>query len=82
MMKNPPHPGSIIGEDVLAALGLTVAEAAARLGGLPRYAESGYSRARGRESRSCCATGAGRCGYRTRVTVGAGQPRPRPGARE
>ena len=32
MMKNPPHPGSIIGEDVLGELGLTVAEAAARLG--------------------------------------------------
>jgi len=32
MMKNPPHPGAIIGEDVLGELGLTVAEAAARLG--------------------------------------------------
>lgn len=32
MMKNPPHPGEIIGEDVLGELGLTVAEAAARLG--------------------------------------------------
>lgn len=32
MMKNPPHPGSIIGEDVLGELGLTVSEAAARLG--------------------------------------------------
>ena len=32
MMKNPPHPGQIIGEDVLGELGLTVAEAAARLG--------------------------------------------------
>lgn len=32
MMENPPHPGSIIGEDVLGELGLTVAEAAARLG--------------------------------------------------
>ena len=32
MMKNPPHPGAILGEDVLAELGLTVGEAAARLG--------------------------------------------------
>jgi antitoxin HigA-1 len=32
MMKNPPHPGSIIGEDVLGELGLTVSEAASRLG--------------------------------------------------
>ena len=32
MMRNPPHPGTIIGEDVLGELGLTVAEAAARLG--------------------------------------------------
>ncbi|PZU40879.1 MAG: addiction module antidote protein, HigA family [Microbacterium sp.] len=32
MMKNPPHPGTVIGEDVLGELGLTVAEAAARLG--------------------------------------------------
>lgn len=32
MMKNPPHPGTILGEDVLVELGLTVAEAAARLG--------------------------------------------------
>lgn len=32
MMKYPPHPGMIIGEDVLGELGLTVAEAAARLG--------------------------------------------------
>lgn len=32
MMKNPPHPGRIIGEDVLGELGLTVAVAAARLG--------------------------------------------------
>ncbi len=32
MMKNPSHPGAIIREDVLAELGLTVAEAAARLG--------------------------------------------------
>jgi len=32
MMKSPPHPGQIIGEDVLGELGLTVAEAAARLG--------------------------------------------------
>ena len=32
MMKNPPHPGEILREDVLAELGLTVVEAAARLG--------------------------------------------------
>lgn len=32
MMKHPPHPGEIIREDVLAELGLTVAEAATRLG--------------------------------------------------
>lgn len=32
MMKNPPHPGAIIGEDVIGELGLTVADAAARLG--------------------------------------------------
>ncbi|WP_240665833.1 HigA family addiction module antitoxin [Agromyces sp. LHK192] len=31
-MKNPPHPGEIIGDDVLGELGLSVAEAAARLG--------------------------------------------------
>lgn len=32
MMKNPTHPGEIIREDVLAELGLSVGEAAARLG--------------------------------------------------
>jgi len=32
MMKAPPHPGEVIREDVLAELGLTVAEAASRLG--------------------------------------------------
>lgn len=32
MMKNPPHPGAIIGEDVLGELDLTVSEVAARLG--------------------------------------------------
>lgn len=32
MMKSPPHPGQIIGEDVLGELGLTVVVAAARLG--------------------------------------------------
>ena len=32
MMKNPPHPGVVLGEDVLGELGLTVVEAAARLG--------------------------------------------------
>lgn len=32
MMKNPIHPGEIIREDVLADLGLSVSEAAARLG--------------------------------------------------
>lgn len=32
MMKNPPHPGAIIGEDVLGELDLTVSEAASRLG--------------------------------------------------
>lgn len=32
MMKNPPHPGELIREDVIVELGLTVSEAAARLG--------------------------------------------------
>ena len=31
-MKNPIHPGQILREDVLAGLGLTVSEAAKRLG--------------------------------------------------
>ena len=31
-MKNPVHPGAILREDVLAAFGLTVGEAAERLG--------------------------------------------------
>ncbi len=31
-MKNPPHPGEIIREDVIAALGLTITRAAAILG--------------------------------------------------
>lgn len=31
-MKNPPHYGEIIGEDVIVELDLSVAEAAARLG--------------------------------------------------
>jgi addiction module HigA family antidote len=31
-MKNPVHPGEILREDVLAGLGLTVSEAAKRLG--------------------------------------------------
>ncbi|HET7388381.1 MAG TPA: HigA family addiction module antitoxin [Nocardioidaceae bacterium] len=32
MMRNPIHPGEIIREDVVAELGLSVSEAAARLG--------------------------------------------------
>ncbi|MEO7374702.1 MAG: HigA family addiction module antitoxin [Terrimesophilobacter sp.] len=32
MMKNPPHPGEILREDVIKELGLTVVEVAARLG--------------------------------------------------
>lgn len=32
MMKNPPHPGELLREDVLAPLGISVSEAAARLG--------------------------------------------------
>lgn len=32
MMKDPVHPGEILREDVLAELGLSVSEAAARLG--------------------------------------------------
>lgn len=30
-MKNPPHPGELLREDVIAELGLTVTEAAERL---------------------------------------------------
>jgi addiction module HigA family antidote len=32
LMKNPPHPGEIIREDVIGALGLSVTKAAAALG--------------------------------------------------
>ncbi|MDR1227928.1 MAG: HigA family addiction module antidote protein [Azoarcus sp.] len=32
MMKNPPHPGELLREDVIAELGLSVTEAAERLG--------------------------------------------------
>jgi addiction module HigA family antidote len=32
MMKNPPHPGELLREDVLAPLNLSVKEAAERLG--------------------------------------------------
>lgn len=32
MMNNPPHPGELLREDVLAELGLSVKEAAERLG--------------------------------------------------
>jgi addiction module HigA family antidote len=32
MMKNPPHPGKLLREDVIAELGLSVKEAAERLG--------------------------------------------------
>jgi antitoxin HigA-1 len=32
VMRNPVHPGEILREDVLAELGLSVAEAASRLG--------------------------------------------------
>lgn len=32
MMKNPVHPGEILREDVLADLGLSVSDAASRLG--------------------------------------------------
>lgn len=32
MMKNPPHPGELLREDVLVPLGLSVKEAAERLG--------------------------------------------------
>lgn len=32
MMKNPPHPGELLREDVLVPLGLSVTDAAERLG--------------------------------------------------
>lgn len=32
MMHNPPHPGSILREDVLPAMGLSVTEAAKQIG--------------------------------------------------
>lgn len=32
MMKNPPHPGALLRADVLQPLGISVAEAARRLG--------------------------------------------------
>ncbi len=32
MMKNPPHPGELLYEDVIKELGLSVNEAAERLG--------------------------------------------------
>jgi addiction module HigA family antidote len=32
MMKNPPHPGELLREDVIAELGLSVKQAADRLG--------------------------------------------------
>ncbi|VEJ44914.1 MULTISPECIES: HigA family addiction module antitoxin [Bartonella] len=32
MMKNPPHPGELLREDVIAELGLSVSETAERLG--------------------------------------------------
>ena len=32
MMKSPPHPGELLREDVLAPLGLSVTDAAERLG--------------------------------------------------
>lgn len=32
MMHNPPHPGELLGEDVIKALGLKIAEVARRLG--------------------------------------------------
>jgi addiction module HigA family antidote len=32
MMNNPPHPGAILREDVINELGLSVVEAASRLG--------------------------------------------------
>jgi antitoxin HigA-1 len=32
MMKNPPHPGELLREDVLAPLGIEVTDAARRLG--------------------------------------------------
>lgn len=31
-MKNPPHPGELLREDVIAELGLSITEAARRLG--------------------------------------------------
>ena len=32
MLKNPPHPGTMLRDDVIVALGLSVSEAATRLG--------------------------------------------------
>ncbi|WP_336279647.1 HigA family addiction module antitoxin [Bartonella sp. CB175] len=32
MMKNPPHPGELLREDVISELGLSVTETATRLG--------------------------------------------------
>ena len=43
MMKTPVHPGEILREDVLAELGLSVSEAASRLG-ISRGAQQGVAR--------------------------------------
>ena len=45
-IHNPPHPGETLREDVLPALGLTVTDAAATIGGDPRRAVSRAQRPR------------------------------------
>jgi len=83
MMKNPPHPGETLREDVLPALGLTVTEAAAQLG----VTRAALSRVlNGRAAISPTKTlrleawlgvenGAGlTCGYRSRPPLTCGRP--------
>jgi len=77
VLKTPVHPGEVLREDVLADLGLSVGEAAARLG-ISRVTLSrvlhGHARVSPQPGR---ASGGGRCRHRPCLAGHAVGPRPR-----
>lgn len=79
-MKNPPHRGAIIGEDMLGEPGLTVADAAARLG-ISRHSQPCHPRSCRRRPEPRGAARACRPRHRACVAGAAGKLRPRPRAR-
>jgi antitoxin HigA-1 len=77
VMETPVHPGEILREDVLADLGLSVGEAASRLGISRVTLAPGAARSRTRDPEPRRASGGGRCGHRPSLAGHAVGPLPR-----